>query len=128
MPEYITELCIAELNALLLKTAFTCAASIDKNIENNGAMTARQKKQPNKNCNQFNLFFKPSPPFIDLFVLYPNLQCLLTVFTMLPHQDALIRNQPLLGDYGLQNVLHIHLLDTESGFPACQSDELFLFP
>lgn len=65
-PEYKTELYKAVLNALLEKTDLRCVASIVKNIESNGAITAKQKKQPNNICSQFNLFFTPGPPFIDL--------------------------------------------------------------
>ena len=127
-PEYKTELYTAVLNALLEKTDLRCTASIVKNMESNGAMTAKQKKQPNNTCSQFNLFFKPKPPFTDSDYTLPYITTTEKYFNHINHQDALIMNLPSSEDSFQQIVLHIHLPENESGLPAYQSDESFPFP
>ncbi len=118
----------ADLNALLEKTDLRCTASIVKNMESNGAMTAKQKKQPNNICSQFSLFFKPKPPFTDFDYTLPYITTTEKYFNHINHQDALIMNPLSGGDFARQIVLHIHLRENESGLPAYQSGVSSLFP
>ena len=126
--EYKTELYAADLNALLEKTDLRCTASIVKNMESNGAMTAKQKKQPNNTCSQFNLFFKPKPPFTDSDYTLPYITIIEKYYNHINSQDALIMNPLSGGDFARQIVLHIHLPENESDLPVYQFGESFPFP
>ena len=126
--EYKTELYAADLNAWLEKTDLRCTVSIVKNMESNGAMTAKQKKQPNNSCSQLNLFFKPKPPFTDSDYTLPYIAIIEKYYNRINSQDALIMNLSSSEDSFQQIVLHIHLPENESGLPAYQSDESFPFP
>lgn len=97
-------------------------------MESNGAMTAKQKKQPNNTCSQFNLFFKPKPPFTDSDYTLPYITIIEKYYNRINSQDALIMNPLSGGDFARQIVLHIHLPENESDLPVYQFGESFPFP